>query len=679
MNINDLPLEILLHIFVAGCNEPDDPQELVDYDGLAWFNPFAPVYPHPRRRKSFAALLRRVCVSWRNIIEDLPNIRSPFHVIRVALDRGSPMALPRQLSKTKKFLASSNGCDVIAKFSCYDVTKNIEELSPEEEKLVRIFIHGMYTIVPFQRQLIGLELFSTQPQICKHFSEILMGLESTPRLRRLSFYNPYGQLQVASLSAISPAPGFSPLLCRRESKMTLPLSSRCFRWLDTLMVNDFNWFAQMQIPTRPSRLFAVISHGSNEIFRILCALPSLASTLTSLIIQSDGLDMKRPSSGQDKETYDTINLPHLRYLRLQGDCPTWWAHRFLRHIRFPCLRKVHLNVDSFSASEGPAPSSWEAKDILHFPSLSFLSVELATNSSNLELMDIFSYSPIKTLDVRVFEEVDSGSELMARLKQTLSRFQPEIVRFDFYFTTDLLQLWELILGNINLSMLRVLTFDLNLFMGSLKGSPQSRAFVLPALEEVHIYRVSLSGLAHILSSLDGNSFKLISVRDFSESAIDLNAGENRESLETLGVLSFPSIVSATCSLQPRQVSFIGVFSRLVPNAQHLHFTFDLRNSESTSPGVQERLSLCKRLEPQDGNLLFPHVTSMEGVFILRNECQFFESVCETFTHLFRLRNNAGAPLLVVQDVTTGPRQPDRPDGRKFGWEVKFRAGEGVRA
>src|SRR6201999_3933335 len=105
MNITALPFEILLHIFVIGCDEPDGPQESVDSDKLemAWSS--ARVYLHPRRRKRFAALLRKVCVSWRNIIEDPPNTRSQFHIVRVGLDWSdspfllpSPIALVRQLS-----------------------------------------------------------------------------------------------------------------------------------------------------------------------------------------------------------------------------------------------------------------------------------------------------------------------------------------------------------------------------------------------------------------------------------------------------------------------------------------------------------------------------------------------------------------------------------------------------
>ena len=192
MNINDLPFELLLHIFVTGCDEPDYPREADDFD---WSDDrYAFLHLHPRRPKTFAALLRRVCASWRNIIEAPGKTGSQFHVVRVGmewdwLNQSSIQGLLRQFSKTKKFLASSNGCDVIAHFECLTTRDDVGELSPKEEKIVRIFIHGMYTIVPFQRQLISLELDSAQPQICKHFSEILMGFESTSRLSKLIFHS----------------------------------------------------------------------------------------------------------------------------------------------------------------------------------------------------------------------------------------------------------------------------------------------------------------------------------------------------------------------------------------------------------------------------------------------------------------------------------------------------------
>jgi hypothetical protein len=294
-------------------------------------------------------------------------------------------------------------------------------------------------------------------------------------------------------------------------------------------------------------------------------------------------------------------------------------------------------------------------------------------------MDIFSYIPIKILKMIIDGEIGGVSESVTRLKRTLPRFQPEIIRFDFHDSTDIRQPWEFTLDNINLSMVRVLTINASMpiYTNLVEGSPSSLAFVLPALEEVHISGVTFSDLGHILSSLDGNSFKLISVGRLYDRDTDLNAAEHRKSLQApLGVISFSSVTSASWSLRPLQALLIEIFSRLVPNTQHLHFTFDLLYPMSTTTEDEEQLlSSCEGLEPQDGSLPFPHVTSMEGVFILPNECQFVDSVRKMLTRLIRLRTDAGAPPLVVLDITTGPREPDIPDGRRFGWEVRFRAVE----
>jgi hypothetical protein len=300
--------------------------------------------------------------------------------------------------------------------------------------------------------------------------------------------------------------------------------------------------------------------------------------------------------------------------------------------------------------------------------------------TDLEVVDLFSYIPVKTLNMLLEVDVECVSECVTRLKQTLSRFQPEMMSFDFCAIRDLRQPLELILNNINVSMLRLLTISTsmrNAFMDVVEYSPSSRTFVLPALGEVHISDMTLSALGNILSSLNKNSFKLISVGLRKKEDVNLNAVAHRQFqfLRTVGVLSFPSVASASCSLRPGQVSFIGVFSRLVPNTQHLHFTFDLLHSQSSNPLEDEEqlLSSCRCLGAQNGNLPFPLVTSVEGVFILSNECQFVDRVRETLTDLVSLRADAGAPLLVIQDLTTGPCEPDRPNVRVFGWKVKFRA------
>src|ERR1700753_1979797 len=62
----------------------------------------------------------------------------------------------------------------------------------------------------------------------------------------------------------------------------------------------------MQIPAHPSRLFVATRHGRND---ILFALPSLASTLTSLIVDVGGLNIEPPLSGQDPETYGSHSPP----------------------------------------------------------------------------------------------------------------------------------------------------------------------------------------------------------------------------------------------------------------------------------------------------------------------------------------------------------------------------------
>src|SRR6201999_2775196 len=108
-----------------------------------------------------------------------------------------------------------------------------------------------------------------------------------------------------------------------------------------------------------------------------------------------------PSLGQDKGDYDMINFPRLLHLVLQGSGPLRWFYHFLSHIRCPRLQKVHLKALPFQRPVDPASSSVDVRDVLHLPPLSFFSMRLDEESPNLELMDLFSYIPIKTLNMQV--------------------------------------------------------------------------------------------------------------------------------------------------------------------------------------------------------------------------------------------------------------------------------------
>jgi hypothetical protein len=178
----------------------------------------------------------------------------------------------------------------------------------------------------------------------------------------------------------------------------------------------------------------------------------------------------------------------------------------------------------------------------------------------------------------------------------------------------------------------------------------------------------------------------LSVDLLADPIIKTETVDRWESQQSQGLLSFPSILSSSCILPPAQISFIRILSKLTPNAQHLHLTLNLRLFEESlrRPLLRKRIEslgeekghfrcFCAALQPGRDGIPFPQMVSLEGALNLDDECQNVMDLREIFLNLLCLREQAGAPNLVLYEFDMAPQKPDIPEGKKFGWAVKFRA------
>jgi hypothetical protein len=168
VNITNLPNEIILDIFEAGCSTL----------GLAALSSFSIFDPQPRRRKPFIALIRRVCRSWRTLADE--PLKPHYWFAQASLTCNSVLLMDTQklsclaqwLRTFRDTLHRSNGSDLIVGLY-YTPTASAgldlerASLSMHDLTMLRLFIHGMHWLIPFRKQIIILDLQTFSTASCK--------------------------------------------------------------------------------------------------------------------------------------------------------------------------------------------------------------------------------------------------------------------------------------------------------------------------------------------------------------------------------------------------------------------------------------------------------------------------------------------------------------------------------
>ncbi len=148
--MDDLPTEILVHIFSMGCQESWTHQTRTPYPALSKEKseppgPFSlPYTPHPRAPKAFARRIASVCATWRDIVEGTPRL----HLARLELNAKLSYNLIEQdisveLTAFEHSLRTSRGCDL-------DVLLYWGSDASERES--RLFLWGMKMLVNYRQQ-----------------------------------------------------------------------------------------------------------------------------------------------------------------------------------------------------------------------------------------------------------------------------------------------------------------------------------------------------------------------------------------------------------------------------------------------------------------------------------------------------------------------------------------------
>lgn len=179
--LSDLPTEVLLNIFEAGC---DDHSQL--YNGS-----------HSRKRYPFAALVRRVCQRWRNLIDFssqphfwVAQARIRYQSKDYVLHR-NPLYLVSQLIEYRRVLLSSNGCDLMVQLEFQPFNSMLEDfdwsLSALEVIALQIITRAVLLLVAHREQVRRLEIRDQSQQSILSDDIIPLLLELQPLTRLVWF------------------------------------------------------------------------------------------------------------------------------------------------------------------------------------------------------------------------------------------------------------------------------------------------------------------------------------------------------------------------------------------------------------------------------------------------------------------------------------------------------------
>jgi hypothetical protein len=188
LTIDDLPNEILLLIFIRGCEElPSDDCEF-----------------RPRDLKSFAGLSRTVNRRWKTLIDLNPNNNWSFWIARLCLDVAhcpedrvssgplDPTPFAKRLARFIHQLLTSQGCDleiifILPRSNAWFTP--LPSLSRISSITLKLLLYAMEYISPYRNQISLLRVLGNQPHVHLHFLRIIKDGTWTkaPRLNELSF------------------------------------------------------------------------------------------------------------------------------------------------------------------------------------------------------------------------------------------------------------------------------------------------------------------------------------------------------------------------------------------------------------------------------------------------------------------------------------------------------------
>jgi hypothetical protein len=637
VHINELPEELLIHIFLVGC---EDELNSGDTD-----------YLHPRRMKEFAALSRAVCSFWRRLL-DLPSASKHFWIARLRLrfsaeGHGSPLV--RELTNFRNVLTNSQGCDLIVNLTAGSVLisgDDIENLNEEDSLRVRLYLHGMSFLKPFWMQIVCLCISVSQPQIDKCYLELLFDMGSRSSLDGIDLSHFQRCEQDGDGSQVrrprdilkhAAAPGFDSL-----TKCKCDTSLRETQNLHTLGIDHPLRIDELQLPSSIRRLTVMNLNRHYPFYALVKALiakPELGNTLTSLFILYHGAapsgERFQDNLEQPQFTRHQVILHNLHFLYLSGSPAD--VKSLLHLISFPHLENVILSLQDF---DDPSISS-PAFDLIPYKlkNLQSLGTDITNSLDSISILEYFVKGQVNAGQIETLNlswnctDKGLGREVANLFTDCLSTLHPNTLMINIFLYITAIPI-PIDLRGLNLKNIESMQVGTNSTGAFINGKNYfDQPLIFPRLGELSLRgmvpRRILSTLGDLVADalqklvVDFGAFNEDEIKEFNTRGL-VDKPEDWQVPSNNNLKRLPSVQDLLCTYVPPSISSpsLDFLWNTVPNAKSVTVDFDCdwSNIDRRRGGISSIVPsrylklLCKSLQPTTDEIPLAQLEHLEVSF-----------------------------------------------------------------
>jgi hypothetical protein len=716
LTIDDLPNEILLLIFIRGCEEL--------FDNLYEFR--------PRSLKSFASLTRSISRRWKELIDTNSNNKWSFWIARLYLDVGSspegspwdpwnPLPFAKRLARFRHQLRISQGCDLEVIFALPRSDAwitSFESLSQISSIILKLFLYAMEYISPYRNQISLLRMLGNQLHVYLHLLRIIAvdTWAKAPRLTELSFEQtnlpmdrPKTIPELTSLTDVLTP--FRRVLQPENSRSLGSADFSHLHSLETLVVPVSSWLhPEFQVPTSLKDLRIAVADTESiptlSNYFIDPRQRPLCENLRSIVIGTSnswrwGITAEEAERVVRWTSPSRISLPLLRSITMDG-VATEHARRFLACSTFPSLEIVSLDTigrvhvgpsilsleQSGTVSEVPLSNAREHD--FQAPRLK----QLTISTPFLACLSVFVDCSLEKLAIG-YDEWNApderpspwSNESEAVFADRFSKFHPRCLGLNSVSYRNALLIIRS-LGTQNLQTLTMVpwvhSMDSNSHGVSALLRPDQRIY-LPSLESL-IWSGREDQIAYFLSNLDAARLEQLSITlhhhypDFGD--------WDRES--ALRSSSLPAVKRVRYTLQI--TTPFPDHWKLLPNAEELFITVtqpeipprsSIPDDTTEFKDLEEALStiishLCTNIESKRRDIPFPQLRVLSISYQRSGRSTYPGLPHSRMIIEDQIRVTIGGILEAHQSLETprfildGPVRLSYENGRESWWDAMYR-------
>jgi hypothetical protein len=639
--IDDLPSELLHLMLIKGCEEP----------------PGSGGAPCPRTPKELARHARLVSRKWNALI-DIPTSSWSFWVSRIFLKAQDPeernsfsVPFAQSIAIFHRHLAISQGCDLEITFVLPTTSawvRPAESFPHTSSIFLRLLLHALDRIIPYQAQVAVLRVRGNQPHIYYHVLDIIATRWMVaPRLSMVSFeQSPFLEEMpktVSDLIDLPDLPGRHSIL-QTNTPIPMPVALTHLGSLDMLVIPTCSWLdGELELPTRLRYLKIVFGDGDTiPILYEYLTDPkrhALRRHLCSIEVEvCDAEKSIHPAEAEKTERWTPhtqLKLPSLTSITLNGVVGGHLAI-LLRWSVFPSLE-----IASLSPAAGPflgsqmekgSPSRVEGfegtntrplrpLDYFQAPRCRNLKMLLPSSQHSIESFSLFTACPVERLDVSLKDWID-GSQQSNEIENLLVRELPKFSLRCLELSITSYRRAKSIIKCLDGRTIETLTVNLRIDIDAAQAAQTTlhlhERVTMPCLKKV-VWIGREDHFSHFISHLNAACLKYLGL-DLNSAASDqalqdFAAWDRERTFNDLEITPLLAVRSINLQLTTSQLS---QYWKLLPNVEEMHVHIDgPGQSTSSASDLTESVKVFTGDLTRNGTksgTLFPHLRLLKVSF-----------------------------------------------------------------